>query len=132
MEYLDFRITMTGSDQEGKHTVLIESPAGGFTGEFVNPFIKADLDKKLIQGRLQVRSLEETRSEEVLRDIGPIDSIDDIEEIGNELSPYLGINWVLVFKPSELNPCLVKLLWLYVFPRCLTAYVFCSLEIFQE
>lgn len=89
MEYLDFRITMTGSDQEGKHTVLIESPAGGFTGEFVNPFAKADLDKKLIQGRLQVRSLDETRSEEALQDIGPIDSTNDLEEIGNELSRAL-------------------------------------------
>lgn len=52
MEYLDFRITMTGSNQEGKHAVLIESPAGGFTGEFVNPFVKADFDEKLVRGRL--------------------------------------------------------------------------------
>jgi len=89
MEYLDFRITMTESNQEGKHAVLIESPAGGFTGEFVNPFVKADFDEKLVRGRLQVRSLEEIRSEEALQDIGPIDSTNDLEEMGNELSQAL-------------------------------------------
>lgn len=89
MEYRDFKITIGWQDQEGRHSVLIESPAGGFSGTFVNPISKEYLDNKLIESGLQVRSLEGMTDEAVLRDIGPVTSTNDLEDMGDQLSQAL-------------------------------------------
>lgn len=88
MEYEDFRVTITAKVREGNR-VLIDSPAGSYAGTFINPIGKDELDRKLMESELKVRSLDDARSAEGLQEIKRVEATDAIDDIGNQLSKAL-------------------------------------------
>ncbi|MGB2763528.1 MAG: CHAT domain-containing protein [Candidatus Aminicenantaceae bacterium] len=84
MKYEDFRITITAKVKEG-HRVLLDSPAGDFTGYFVNSIDKSRFDSMLRKKGLRVKSLEDARSRKGLKGIKQVKSTDELEDIGKEL-----------------------------------------------
>jgi len=88
MEYEDFRVTITAKVREGNR-VLIDSPAGSYAGIFINPIGKDELDRKLMESELKVRSLGDARSAEGLQKIKRVEATDAIDDIGNQLSKAL-------------------------------------------
>lgn len=82
MPYKDFEITVGRADKEGRHGVLVNSPEGGFAGTFVNPIIDVDFDK-LIDSRLRVRSAKD------MGETKPVETTDDIDDLGDRLSEAL-------------------------------------------
>ena len=88
MEYEDFRITITAK-VHGGNRVLIDSPAGSFAGTFINPIAKNELDRKLTDSGLKVRSLDDVISEEDLQEIKGVKATNTFDDIGNQLSRIL-------------------------------------------
>ena len=88
MEYEDFRITIMAKDR-GAHRVLIESPAGSYGGTFINPIGKDELDEKLMERGLKLKSSKDASSENGLRGINPVKSTDVLDGIGDQLSKAL-------------------------------------------
>lgn len=85
MEYRDFTIRIREIDEEGKHLIRITSSAGEYYGSFKNPIRKDELNNKLMNNRLAVRSSADVRAREGLQDISPVTSLDDLKEIGTLL-----------------------------------------------
>ncbi|NQT80160.1 MAG: CHAT domain-containing protein [Candidatus Aminicenantes bacterium] len=84
MKYEDFRITITTKAKQG-HRVHIDSPAGDFTGYFINSIDKSGFDKMLRDNGLRVKSLKDARSRKGLRGIKQVKSTEKLEDIGKEL-----------------------------------------------
>lgn len=82
MAYKNFEVTIGGSMEKGRFSVLGDSPAGGFTGSFVNPITDDDLEHLVSLG-LRVRSAGDTGETK------PVESAGDIEDMGDRLSKAL-------------------------------------------
>ena len=72
-------------DAEPYFPVRIDCPSGQFTGKFRNPFPRRELNAKLREANLVARASAVVRSSERISDVGPVKSLETLQEIRSQL-----------------------------------------------